>query len=133
MSWCPGQGCDPCKKPPPQGTPPWRSLASDGVIDIEFFYQPPPPYVGNPFVWGGHSLTFGPHSLPDPGFWFQPPYIPPGATDLNIYYTITTVTISDQLPVGLPSASVDGTDSASVQAADLAAQWQGYNYAVSQP
>jgi hypothetical protein len=142
LTWCPdptkpapcaSMPCQPPQQPPepPSGYPPWHSIAYDGTTDIQFYYQLQVPFVGTPILFGGHTITFGPHALPDPGAWFQPVSGPSG--DVWTFYTVTTVFVGTGAGVVLPNASFAGPDSASVQAADLAAQWLAYNYAVANP
>src|SRR5437660_11210626 len=108
MSWCPRQippsPCDPCA--PKAGAPNWKSIGYDGTVDIRFYYQihqPKYSYVGPQTLCGGHTITFGPHSLPDPGYWFQPPYVPQGSTDIYVFFTATSVLIGTGAPTVLPN------------------------------
>lgn len=138
LAWCPGQNapCDPCKKPPPPkpqpGYPPWNTLRYDGVLDIIFLYQATAhgqvvtPPGGN--LWGGHTVTFGPHAAPDPGYWMQPPFIVKDTTYL--YWTSSTATIG-YTSVQFPTVQMADSSAASVQQTDQATQWAAYNYLIA--
>lgn len=146
LSWCPDPSKPaPCSNIPcwPQKVPPagkWSAIAYDGTVDMRYMYQLILPFSGAPTLWGGHTITFGPHALPDPGAWTQPPYDPGG--NVWNFWIATTIYIGTAKPATLanvsfsssiPAVPFSPTDTAGITATDQAAQDQAYQYVVSNP
>jgi hypothetical protein len=109
----------------------------DGGVDIRLCYTfagDTQPLGSN--LWGGETVTFGPHGRGSGGLWSAPQLV---VGQPGIICFATSMTWLDAMSsVSFPNVSFSGAgDVAAIlvaaQAANLTAQWQAYAYVIAHP